>query len=103
MGIQGEVELVFRICVEYQPKFVTSRNLERLSSSNDDIWQYPINYEDQQPVDNEQILPVKIISDWDHSNDDRSILNVLNVDEIQKVFNDLFEKVVYEVHYSFCA
>ena len=49
-------------------------------------------------------MPVKIISDWDHNNDDRSILHVINVDEIQKVFDDFirWESCLWSTWFFLC-
>ena len=75
--------------LQFDGEFAKIEHLERVESSNDQNWQYPLLYTDvQDAVSMEQILPVLIKADWDYTNDDKSILDVKNVDEIIKCFTE---------------
>ena len=55
-------------------------------STNDTTWQYPLHYTDIQDVEREQILPIDIESEWDHTDPEKSVLNVNNVEDIIACF-----------------
>ena len=70
-------------------EFAKIEHLERVDSSNDQSWQYPMLYTDiQDAVSMDQLLPVMIKADWDYSDDNKPILDVKNVDEIIKCFTE---------------
>ena len=85
---KGKMNWYLGFVLEHNEEFAKIEHLQRVAPSSDENWQYPINYTDIQYVDKEQILPVEIKADWDYSNDDKSVLHVLNVDEIIKCFAD---------------
>ena len=41
--------------------------LEQVLNNNNSSWIYP-NYADIQEVEDEQILPIKVVSEWNYSN-----------------------------------
>ena len=65
---------------------VKVEHLERTVSTNDTTWQYPLHYTDIQDVEKEQILPIDVESEWDHTDPEKSVLNVNNVEDIIACF-----------------
>ena len=60
------------------------------------MWEYPTNYKDQQNVNiAEQILPISPLAVWDYTNNDKSVLHVVNIDDISECFNSFVWKVKF--------
>ena len=85
---KGKMKWYLGFVLAIDEGYAKIEHLERIASSSHGNWQYPSNYSDIQDVDKEQILPVEIKADWDYGNDDKCILQVHNVDEIIKCFDD---------------
>ena len=59
--------------------FIEVEHLERIVASNGSSWQYPSHFTDIQNVELVQILPIRIDSEWDNSNPEKSVLVVKNL------------------------
>ena len=62
-------------------------HLHRESTSSNTIWHYP-RWEDIQVAENEQILPVNVVGEWDYSNENKHVLILKNEDKIQSCFEE---------------
>ena len=59
-------------------------HLEQVLANNNSYWRYP-NYAGVQEVEDEQILPIKVVSEWDYSNAENFVTVVKNAVEIVEI------------------
>ena len=65
---------------------IKNEHLERVLANNNLSWRYP-NYADIQEIEDKQILPIKVVSEWDYSNTENFALVVKNAVEIDSCFS----------------
>lgn len=68
-------------------------HLERVRSGNNSGWRYP-SADDTNTVDHDQIIPIKIIGDWNITQNTRQmVFSIKNYAEIQRKFDDIVKKL----------
>ena len=83
---RGKLNWFLGYVMKINENSIKIEHLERVLTNNNSSWRYP-NYADIQEVEDEQILPIKVVSEWYYSNAENFVLVGQNAVEIDSCFS----------------